>query len=100
MPSGAVFTDTQIDPKEGENIIIDKTNPLAPIFSASGGETITTIPWTELVALTTRKTGDRFEVTTANPDDSVVYGFIILNSADTFNYYDTAIEAIEIITID
>jgi len=37
VPAGAVFTDTQIDPQQGTGITIDKTNPLAPIFSSTGG---------------------------------------------------------------
>jgi len=33
VPAGAVFDNTQIDPQEGHGIVIDKTDPMAPIFS-------------------------------------------------------------------
>ena len=55
-----------------------------PLASESG---FTDITWAALVALTTREAGQKYNITTANPNDSIVYGKVVLTgSGDTFIY--------------
>jgi len=48
VPVGAVFDNTQIDPQEGTGIAIDKTDPMAPIFTTA--LTIVEVTYAELKA--------------------------------------------------
>ena len=67
-----------------------------PLASESGFIDIT---WVALVALATREAGQKYNITTANPDDSIIYGQVILDTPNTFRYEHTPID-VETIIID
>jgi len=101
VPVGAVFTDTQIDPQEGLGISIDKTDPMAPIFTSD--VSIVDKTYAELKALATSDSlvgGQIYKITDFKTqwamdiyDVSASAWFYSGSDASTTKYaFDTAIE--------
>ena len=72
-----------LDETEIINIINDN--------GGGGGGGFTDTTWAALVALTTREAGQKYNITTPNPDDNIVYGQVTLTGVgDTFDYLHTS----------